>query len=85
MSYTSKYLAPAKSGMYPNNDLATKGGFIETTHLGRPPKYVHLRVRTAGADQIPTLLMQGELVIPKKHVPTVITFLKSKKIRLPGI
>jgi hypothetical protein len=70
--------------MYPNRDLATKGGFIETTHIGRPPKYVHLKVRTAGVDQIPTLLQQGELVIPKKHTPKVIAFLKSKKIHLPG-
>lgn len=70
--------------MYPNMDLATKGGFIETTHLGRPKKYVHLKVRTGGVDQIPTLLQQGELVIPKKHVKKVITFLKGKKIHLPG-
>lgn len=70
--------------MYPNRDLATKGGFIETTHIGRPRKYVHLKVRTAGVDQIPTLLQQGELVIPKKYTPKVIAFLKSKKIHLPG-
>ena len=70
--------------MYPNTDLATKGGFIETSHLGRPKKYVHLRVRTAGVDQVPCLLQFGELVVPKKHVEKVVKFLKSKKIHLRG-
>jgi hypothetical protein len=70
--------------MFPNRDLYNKGGFIETTHIGRPKKYVHLRVKTQGVDQVPALLQQGELVIPKKHTPMVIKYLKTKKIRLPN-
>lgn len=70
--------------MFPNRDLYSKGGFIETVHIGRPPKFVNLRMKTKGVDQIPALLQQGELVIPKKHTPMVIKYLKSKKIRLPN-
>ena len=70
--------------MFPNRDLYNKGGFIETIHIGRPKKYVHLRVKTQGVDQVPALLQQGELVIPKKHTTMVIKYLKSKKIRLPN-
>jgi len=70
--------------MYPNLDLARKGGMLETTHLGRPPKYVHMRVPTSGVDQIPCLLQQGELVVPKKHVKKVVKFLRKEKINLPN-
>lgn len=60
------------------------GGLLETTHLGRPPKYVHLTMKTSGVDQIPCMLQQGELVVPKKHVDKVVAFLKTKNIRLPN-
>lgn len=70
--------------MYPNYDLYNKGGFIETTHIGRPKKYVHLTMKTEGVDQVAAILMQGELVVPKKHVKLVVKFLKKNNIHLPG-
>jgi hypothetical protein len=66
------------------NNLYEKGGFIETTHLGRPPRFTTLRIPTDGVDQVPALLMQGELVIPKKHVSMVVHFLRHHNINLPN-
>ena len=60
------------------------GGLIETSHRGRPPTFTTMRIKTSGVDQIPALLQQGELVIPKKHVSKVIKFLRYKKINLPN-
>jgi hypothetical protein len=36
-------------------------------------------------DTVPARLQPGELVIPLKHVGTVMSFLKSKKINLPNM
>lgn len=36
-------------------------------------------------DTVPARLQPGELVVPVKHVDTVISFLKSKKIKLPNM
>ena len=60
-----------------------KGGLLETTHLGHPPKVVILKMKTHGVDQIPALLQQGELVIPKKRVKLVEGFLIKNHIHLP--
>lgn len=62
-----------------------KGGLVPTTHTGRPPKYIHAKIPTAGVDMVPALLQQGELIVPKKHTPKVEKFLKSKGIKLPGM
>lgn len=62
-----------------------KGGLITTSHLGRPPKYVHLTMKTNGVDQVPCLLQQGELVIPKHHVKLVESFLRTRHIHLPNM
>jgi hypothetical protein len=35
-------------------------------------------------DTVPARLQPGELVIPVKHVGTVMSFLKGKNINLPG-
>jgi len=70
--------------MFPNTQIA-KGGLLETTHLGRPKKYLHVKIPTKGVDQIPCLLQQGEVVIPKKHVPKVAKLLKKAKIHLPNM
>jgi hypothetical protein len=59
------------------------GGHVPTKHLGRPHKFVNVRLMTKGVDQVPALLQQGELVIPKKFTPMVEAFLKSKRIHLP--
>ena len=67
---------------YRTQHLLKDGGLVPTVHVGRPPKYV--AVRTAGVDQVPALLQQGELVVPKRHTPLVIRYLKSKNINLPN-
>jgi hypothetical protein len=36
-------------------------------------------------DTVPARLQPGELVIPVKHVGTVMSFLKGKNINLPGM
>ena len=61
------------------------GGMVPTSHIGRPPKYINVKLMTKGVDQIPALLQQGELVIPKIHTPMVSAFLKSKNIKLPNM
>jgi hypothetical protein len=61
------------------------GGMVPTTHIGRPPKFINVRLMTKGVDQVPALLQQGELVIPKRHTPMVTAFLKSKNIKLPNM
>jgi hypothetical protein len=67
---------------FKSQHLFRDGGLVQTTHKGRPNRYV--AVRTAGVDQVPALLQQGELVIPKKYTPFVIRYLKSKHINLPN-
>jgi hypothetical protein len=61
------------------------GGKVPTTHIGRPPKFMTVRIMTKGVDQVPALLQQGELVIPKKHTPMVEEFLRQKNIYLPNM
>jgi len=61
------------------------GGKVPTTHIGRPPKFMTVRIMTKGVDQVPALLQQGELVIPKKHTPMVEAFLRHNKIYLPNM
>jgi hypothetical protein len=61
-----------------------KGGLLETTHRGRPPRFTTIKIPTSGVDQIPALLQQGELVVPKKHVSKVVKFLRKNKINLPN-
>lgn len=68
--------------MFPNRQIAL-GGLLETTHRGRPPKYLHVKIPTKGVDQIPCLLQQGEVVIPKRYVPRVAKMLKKANIHLP--
>ena len=62
-----------------------KGGFVEPTHFGRPPRFTTIKIPTDGVDQIPALLQQGELVIPKKHVGLVTHFLRHQQINLPNM
>jgi hypothetical protein len=61
------------------------GGKVPTTHIGRPPKFMTVRIMTKGVDQVPSLLQQGELVIPKKHTPMVEEFLRQQNIYLPNM
>ncbi len=42
-------------------------------------------VKTGDTDMVLARVQAGELVIPRKHVKKVETFLKSKKIKLPGM
>jgi hypothetical protein len=42
-------------------------------------------VRTGDTDMVLARVQAGELVIPRKHVKKVETFLKAKKIKLPGM
>jgi hypothetical protein len=61
------------------------GGMVPTTHIGRPPRFINVRLMTQGVDQVPALLQIGELVIPKRHTPMVSAFLKTKNIKLPNM
>jgi hypothetical protein len=42
-------------------------------------------VKTGDTDMVLARVQAGELVIPRKHVKKVESFLKSKKIKLPGM
>lgn len=61
-----------------------RGGVVETRH-GRPPKFVTMKLPTAGVDRIPALLQGGELVIPKRLAPRVVSYLASIDERLPRV
>jgi hypothetical protein len=61
------------------------GGKVPTTHIGRPPKFMTVKIMTKGVDQVPALLQQGELVIPKHHTPMVEEFLRQHNIYLPNM
>lgn len=61
-----------------------QGGVVETRR-GRPPKIVTMSLPTAGVDRIPALLQGGELVIPKRLAPRVVSYLASIDERLPRI
>ena len=52
------------------------------TRLGRPPRFVSLRIPTAGTDQVPALLSFGELVVPRKHTNIVVKYLQKQNIHL---
>ncbi len=54
------------------------GGFVKRHHN---MTYAQLH----GGDSVRALLMPGEIVIPLKHVRTVKTFLKRRKIKLPNL
>jgi hypothetical protein len=69
---------------YTHTNPYVNGGLIETLHIGRPPRFTTMKIKTAGVDQIPVLLQQGELIVPKKHVVEVVKFLRHKKINLPN-
>jgi len=67
-------------------NLYRLGGLVETHNdRGRPPSYVYMKVKTMNEDQVPTLLMKNELVIPVKHAKKVAKFLKSQNINLPNM
>lgn len=67
-------------------NLYRLGGLVEThNERGRPPSFAYMKVRTMGVDQVPTMLMKNELVIPVKHVNKVAKFLKSQNIKLPNM
>lgn len=66
-------------------NLYRHGGLVKTTHLGRPPNVVYMKIKTCGVDQVPTLLQQGEIVIPKKYTDKVAKYLKKEKIHLSGL
>ena len=69
-----------------------KGGKIQPKNLIKGGK-LHKKdknipaslVKTGDTDQILARVQAGELVIPRKHVKKVESFLKSKNIRLPGM
>lgn len=59
----------------------TKGGKLKKKHKNIPASLI----KTGDHDLILGRLAAGELVIPRKHVSKVEAFLKSKKIKLPGM
>lgn len=61
-----------------------RGGVVESRR-GRPPKFVTMRLPTAGVDRIPALLQGGELVIPKRLAPRVLSYLGTIDERLPRV
>jgi hypothetical protein len=62
----------------------TSGGKLES-YLGRPPKEIYVKMKTAKVDQIPALLQGGEIVVPKKYANRVSKMLKKANIHLPNM
>jgi hypothetical protein len=58
-------------------DYSTGGGKVEAHNPNEWEKQ--------NRDTIPAILVVGEMVIPKQHVPLVESFLRSKNIYLPGM
>ncbi len=58
-----------------------KGGSVKAKHKNIP---VHA-LKPKDPDQVLARLMPGEIVIPVKHTKKVKAFLKTAKIKLPGL
>jgi len=58
-----------------------KGAKVQKKHKNIPASLV----KTGDTDMVLARVQAGELVIPRKHVKKVEAFLKSKKIKLPGM
>jgi|GEM_PF-1105493 len=58
-----------------------KGGKLKQKDKNIPASLV----KTGDTDMVLARVQAGELVIPRKHVKKVESFLKSKKIKLPGM
>jgi uncharacterized cupredoxin-like copper-binding protein len=63
------------------HNFSSKGGKVSRKHKNIPAKLLHKH----DPDQVLARLSAGEIVIPRKHVKKVETFLKAKKIKLPGM
>lgn len=58
-----------------------KGAKVSKKHKNIPASLV----KTGDTDMVLARVQAGELVIPRKHVKKVESFLKSKHIKLPGM
>lgn len=63
------------------HNFSTKGGKVSRKHKNIPPKLLH----KGDPDMVLARLSAGEIVVPRKHVGKVEAFLRSKKIKLPGM
>jgi hypothetical protein len=69
----------AQKKVVPHNFI--NGAKVKKKHKNIPASLV----KTGDTDMVLARVQAGELVIPRKHVKKVESFLRSKKIKLPGM
>lgn len=80
------FIDPTAGIRYKKGEIVRKTrdyGDIETPTMVKVNK--PSKVEMGNNDRIPALLVKGEMVIPRKHVPLVKGFLKSQNIKLNGM
>lgn len=78
-AYMKGGVTKGEKKIIPHNFI--NGAKVQKRHKNIPASLV----KTGDTDMVLVRVQAGELVIPRKHVKKVETFLRSKKIKLPGM